>query len=122
MENSVISLIILWIAVMLTYLLGDVLRIISGDIVLGEIEGEKYTQGMLLGIAGLMVTPILMVVLTIFLPYGINRWTNIILSAFWFIFNLASLPTYKGRYDKFLLAFSMALNAIIIWMAWTWKL
>ena len=107
---------------MLTYLLGDVLRIFSGEIVLGEMDGVKFTQGMLLGIAGLMVTPILMVVLTLFLPYGLNRWTNIILSGLWLIFNLVGLPTYKGHFDKFLLAVSMVFNGIIIWVAWTWKL
>ena len=122
MENSVFILSILWIAVMLTYLLGDVLRIFSGEIVLGEMDGVKFTQGMLLGIAGLMVTPILMVVLTLFLPYGLNRWTNIILSGLWLIFNLVGLPTYKGHFDKFLLAVSMVFNGIIIWVAWTWKL
>jgi hypothetical protein len=31
---------------MLTYLLGDVLRIYSGDVTVGEIGGMKMTQGM----------------------------------------------------------------------------
>jgi len=56
------TLSIIWIAVMLTYLLGDVIGIFAGDFVPGEIGGAKFTQGMGLGIAALMVTPILMVV------------------------------------------------------------
>jgi hypothetical protein len=35
MENTKISLAIIWIAVMLTYLLGDVLCIFTGDVTLG---------------------------------------------------------------------------------------
>ena len=120
MQDTRVTLSIIWIAVMLTYLLGDVIRIFSGDVVLGEIDGAKFTQGMGLGIAALMVTPILMVVLTLILPHGANRWTNIIVAALWFLFNLVGLPTYKGHYDKFLLAVSMILNAVTIWIAWKW--
>ena len=121
MESVEITLSIIWIAVMLTYLLGDVLRIFTGDVTLGEIQGVKFTQGMALGIAALMVVPIIMVVLSLFLPQNINRWVNIIVAAFWFLFNLVGLPTYKGHYDKFLLAVSMVFNAITIWYAWNWN-
>jgi hypothetical protein len=120
MQNVKMSLSIIWIAVMLTYLLGDVLRIFSGDITPGEIQGVKFTQGMGLGIAALMVIPILMVVLSLVLPYNVNRWANIIIAAFWFLFNLVGLPTYPGHYDKFLLAVSMVFNGITIWYAWNW--
>jgi small basic protein len=105
---------------MLTYLLGDVIRIFSGDVVLGELDGVKFTQSMALGIAGLMVTPILMVVLCLILPQNINRWVNIIVATLWFLFNLLGLPTYKGHYDKFLLAVSMVFNIITIWFALKW--
>jgi hypothetical protein len=120
MFETKISLSIIWIAVMLTYLLGDVIRIFSGDVTLGEIQGTKFTQGMGLGIAALMVTPILMVVLSLVLPHNVNRWANIILAAFWFLFNLVGLPGYQGHYDKFLLVVSMAFNLVTIWYAWKW--
>jgi hypothetical protein len=51
MEDVKIKLSALWVALMLTYLLGDVLRIYSGDFIAGEIGGKKITQGMWLGIA-----------------------------------------------------------------------
>lgn len=44
MEDIQIILSALWIALMLTYLLGDVLRIFSGDFKVGEIGGNKLTQ------------------------------------------------------------------------------
>ena len=120
MPNTKVTLSIIWIAVMLTYLWGDVLRIFTGDVTLGEIDGAKFTQGMALGIAVLMVTPILMVVLSLVLPQNVNRWANIIVAGFWFLFNLAGLRGYPGHYDKFLLIVSMVFNVITIWYAWRW--
>lgn len=43
---------------MLTYLLGDVLRLYAGDVTPGEIGGVKLTQGLALAIANLLVIPI----------------------------------------------------------------
>lgn len=120
MEHPKITLSIIWIAVMLTYLLGDVIRIFAGDITPGKLEGVEFTQWMGLGIAALMVIPILMVVLSIVLPHNANRWANIIVAIFWFLFNLVGLPTYKGHYDKFLLAVSMVFNVVTVWFAWAW--
>ncbi|NQU29569.1 MAG: hypothetical protein HQ525_02775 [Anaerolineae bacterium] len=120
MPSVNITLSIIWIAVMLTYLLGDVLRIFTGDVTLGEIDGVKFTQGMSFGIAVLMVIPILMVVFSLVLPQNINRWANIIVAGFWLLFNLVGLPTYPGHYDKFLLVVSMVFNGITIWYAWNW--
>jgi hypothetical protein len=110
----------LWVATMLTYLLGDVLRIFSGDFTAGEMGGVKISQGMLLGMAVLMLIPIVVVVLTLTLKYPAIRWVNIVVAAFWFLFNLVGLPTYPGHYDKFLLAVSMAFNVITVWYAWKW--
>jgi hypothetical protein len=120
MQNIKVTLSIIWIAVMLTYLLGDVIRIFAGDVTLGEIQGAKFTQGIGLTIAALMVIPILMVVLSMVLPQNISRWANISVAGFWFLFNLVGLQTYPGHYDKFLLGVSMVFNLITIWYAWKW--
>lgn len=122
MGDVQIKLAALWIAVMLTYLLGDVLRIFSGDFVAGEIEGMKLTQPMWLGIAVLMVMPIVMVVLTVLLDnQPVNRWANIIVAVFFFLFNLVGLPTYPSLFDKFLIAVSLAFNVLTVWIAWQWS-
>ena len=110
----------LWVALMLTYLLGDVLRIFSGDFKAGEIGGMQVTQTMWLGIAILMVIPIVMVVLTLTLNYPVNRWANIIVAVFFFIFNLVGLPTYPSAYDKFLIMVGLVFNALTVWSAWKW--
>jgi len=112
----------IWVALMLTYLLGDVLRIFSGDFKAGEMAGKPFnpTQGMWLGISVLMVIPILMVVLSLMLPYSANRWTNIVVAVFFFIFNIIGLPTYPSAYDKFLIVVGLVFNALTVWTAWNW--
>ena len=119
MEDVRIILAGLWVALMLTYLLGDVLRIFSGDAKKMFEKQEKYTQGMWLGIAVLMFIPIFLVVLSLTLPYPAIRWLNIILAIFFIVFNLASLP-YPGAYDNFLIIVSFVFNIMIIWYAWDW--
>ena len=57
MEDIQIKLSAIWIALMLTYLLGDVLRIFSGDFKAGEIDGMTISSMMYLGMAILMVIP-----------------------------------------------------------------
>ena len=122
MEDIQIKLSALWIATMLTYLLGDVLRIFSGDIQTQAMKEQltKFTQPMWLLAATLMVLPIIMVVLSVTLPYPANRWANIIMAGFFFLFNLIGLPTYPSAYDRFLIAASLAFNGMTIWYAWNW--
>ena len=110
----------IWIALSLTYLLGDVMRIFSGDFKAGEIQGMQVSQMMYLGMAMLMVIPILMVVLSLTLPQPINRWANIIIAVVFFLFNLVGLPTYPGAYDKFLIVVGLVFNVLTIWIAWKW--
>jgi hypothetical protein len=109
----------MWVAVMLTSLLGDVLRIFAGDFKQGEIMGTQPTQGMWLFIAVIMLVPIVMVVLTLTLKYPAVRWANIIAATFWIVFNLAGLP-YPGAYDNFLIIVILVFNALIVWNAWRW--
>jgi hypothetical protein len=110
----------LWIALMLTYLLGDVIRIFVGDFKPGAIQGVTITQAMGLGIAVLMVIPIVMVVLSLTLEQPVNRWANIIVAIFFFGFNLIGLPSYPGAYDKFLIVVGLVFNILTIGYAWNW--
>ena len=119
-ENVKITLSAVWVAKMLTYLLGDVLRIFAGDFKPGEMEGMPVSGNMFL-IAGLMMLiPILMVLLSIFLPHQANRWVNIIVAVLFFVFNAVGLPGYPGIYDKVLLAVSLVMNLLVVWLAWRW--
>ncbi len=109
----------LWVAVMLTYLLGDVLRIFAGDMTPGEIAGRPATPAMWLVIALIMLVPIVMLVLCLILPYPAVAWVNVGVAVLVVLFNLAGLP-YKGMYDNVLILVSFVFNALVGWYAWTW--
>ena len=109
-----------WVVVTLIYLYGDVLRICSGDLAKSSMADKNLNQFVWLGIAVLMLTPILMVFMTLVSPQSVSRWANIIVAAFFFLFNLVGLPTYASLYDKFLLAVNMGFNVVTIGYAWNW--
>jgi hypothetical protein len=108
-----------WVVVMLIYLLGDVLRIYSGDMA-KMMAATPFPQYTWLVAAILMLLPILMVFFTLVLPQPANRWANLIVAGFFILFNLVGLPTYPSLYDKFLLVVSMVFNGVTIWYAWNW--
>jgi hypothetical protein len=121
MEETRIKLSALWVCLMLIYLLGDVLRIFSGDFVAGEVSGMQISQGLMLGMAVLMVIPVVMVFLSLILKHAVNRWANIILPIFFFVFNAIGLPTYPSVYDQFLIFVGLVFNLVTVWVAWRWK-
>jgi hypothetical protein len=109
----------LWVAVMLTYFLGDVLRIFAGHAVPGEIQGKPVSQRVWLLIAAIMLVPIIMLVLSLTLPFPAIRWVTLVAAAFSVILDLAGLP-YEGAYDNFLIVVSVVFCGLIGWYAWMW--
>jgi hypothetical protein len=118
-EDTRIILAALWVALMLTYLLGDVLRIFAGDFQAGEIDGQEASQWMWMLAALVMLIPIAMVVLSLTIGYPAIRWISIVAAAFLVLFNIAGLP-YPSAYDNFLIAVGFVINGVTIWYAWTW--
>jgi hypothetical protein len=59
---------------------------LCGDITAGRMGNMHFTQGMWLGIAILMLIPIVMVVLSLILPQPVNRWVSVIVASFFFSF------------------------------------
>ena len=108
-----------WVALMLIYLLGDVLRIFSGDVArmggtqtlhAGHVAGHRRLDadphpdgGAVAGAAAAR-----------------QSLGNIIVAVFFFLFNLVGLPTYPSAYDKFLLAVSLGFNVMTVWTAKNW--
>ena len=95
MDKVAIKLSVLWAALMFTYLLGDVLRVYSGDVKAGEILGQPASQGMYLGIAVFMLIPIIMMILAV------------ILNTSW--------------YDKFLIIVGLVINVLTVGFARKWR-
>lgn len=109
----------LWVAIMLTYLLGDVLRLMSGDAVPGEMAGKAASGAMWLGAALIMLVPIVMLVLSLTLPFPLIGWVSLVVTVVVVVFNVLGLP-YTGMYDNVLILVSFVFNALIAWYAWSW--
>lgn len=119
MADTRILLSALWVSVMLIYLLGDVLRIYSGDF--ARISANTPSNGAKwMAAAVLMLSPILMVFLSLVLPQSIARWANILTAAGFFLFVLADLRSYPSAYDKFLFVVSLGFSILTVWYAWNW--
>jgi len=121
MDDVQIKLSALWVSLMLTYLLGDVMRIFSSHFNAGKLVGMQITQELMLMMAILLVIPVFMVLLSISLKYSVNRWVNIIVAIFFFAFNVVGLPTYVSLYDQFLIIVGLVFNVITVVYAWKWN-
>ena len=112
----------LWIAVEFLYQQGDVQRIYSGDFKPGEVElgGVMSSQTLWMIAAITMTIPVVMIILSLTLPHNANRWTNIIVAAFFFLYSIIGVGKYPSAYDRFLLIVSLVVNALTIWYAWKW--
>jgi uncharacterized membrane protein YhdT len=109
MDETRIILSGIWAALILTYLLGDMFRLYSGDFKPGEgFGGKPVSQGLWFALAIFMLIPIVMIVLSLVLVQPVNRWVNI------------GLPTYKSAYDKFLIVVGLGFNILTGYYAWMW--
>ena len=80
----------------------------------------EISQGLMLGMAVLMLIPIVMVLLSLTLKYPAIRWVSIAAAVFLFLFNIVGLPTYPSIYDQFLIVVGLVFNALTVWYAWRW--
>ena len=122
MEDVQIKLSALWVAIMFIWQQGDVLRLYSGDFIVGEDIGDSLiSQEMMWMVSAIWMTiPVVMLFLSLTLKYKANRWVNIIVAIFFVILNLVGLPSYPWGYDKFLIIVALVFNVLIVWYAWKW--
>lgn len=120
MESTRIVLAFAWVALMLVYLLGDVLRVFAGHAEPGQLAGKPATPWMWMLAACIQLVPIVMIFVTLLTPAAPLVWITVVVSALSALFNLAGLP-YKGAYDNFLIGVSVVVNALIIWQALVWS-
>jgi len=111
-----------WVATTLAFIYGDILRMVAGDMPLGEINGTIPTPLMMFGISVLMSLTIIMTILTLILNHGLARWLNIGVAVFWSLFNLADVGSYFARpYDLYLILLSVLFTFVIIWWSFRWR-
>lgn len=113
----------LWIFFLLNIIFRDIHEFVEPgfieEIMTGTSNGNPITEHMLL-LGGVMIeVPIAMVLLSRLLPYGANRWANIIAAVVYIslviIFGTTDLD------DTFHMFIEIAALSFIIWSAWRWR-
>jgi hypothetical protein len=77
------------------------------------------SQGVLLGMAAVMVIPSLMPFLSLVLPVAVNRWMNIVFGA---VYSVIMMVVIRGGWHYYILfgLIEITLTLLIVWYAWTW--
>ncbi|MGJ3253115.1 MAG: DUF6326 family protein [Elainellaceae cyanobacterium] len=108
----------LWIFVLLNMIFRDLHELAKPEYLEELMNGEVSEQILLL--AGFIIeVPIAMVLLSRLLPYGANRWANIIAATV-----VLSLVLFYGTTDlddTFFLIVESAALSLVIWTAWRWR-
>lgn len=116
----------LWIFLTVNFIFCDVFSLMYSEdlrqILEGKVGDIALTQEFLLAFGIIMEIPMIMIVLSRTLKRPLNRPLNIAFGVFLFIIQAWSLTT--GDNSLHYIFFSMVemlTLAIIIWMAWSWK-
>jgi hypothetical protein len=126
--NVKILLSALWIAVMFIYVYADIKTLfqpeIPQQIISGIVGGMKINQSFLFAAALLMSIPAIMILLSLTLKPGINRWVNIIVSFLHILLIIATrfVPAKIWYYYIYYQSIEAIFHMLIIWYAWKWPI
>ena len=93
------------------------------QIIAGEWEGMKITDGWLLFLAIFWLVPLTMAFLSLTLKDSTNRWANIIAGIAWAAFGILDVgdTLMRGLLALSVLsAVKMVVAVLIVWLAWKW--
>lgn len=110
----------LWIFVLFNYVYADLAMTIFSPAAYAK-AAAGMSSGTILMLAALMEVPMAMVLLSRVLPYGANRWTNILAGVegtAWV--GLTLTGGAPPAFYVFIAIIEMATTAFIAWYAWTW--
>ena len=113
----------LWSSVMFFYIYGDHFELYQPgklqEMISGRMPFGAVSQGVLLGMAAVMIIPSLMPFLSLVLPTGANRWMNIV---FGVVYSVIMILVIRGGWHFYVLfgLIEITLTALIVWYAWTW--
>ena len=124
--NVKIILAALWIAVMFIYVYADIKTLfqpeIPEQIIAGVIAGMTINQMFLFAAAVLMSIPPTMIILTLVLKPGVNRWLNIVVSFLHLVLIIITrfVPGKIWYYYIYYQSLEAVIHILIIWFAWRW--
>ena len=113
----------LWIFYLLNTIFRDIHEFVEPgfieEVMTGTFNGTQITDHLLL-LGGFMAeVPIAMVLLSRLLPYGANRWANIIAAVI--VMSLEIMDGTTDLDDTFHMVVEIAALSFIIWSAWRWR-
>jgi hypothetical protein len=110
----------LWIFALFNYLYADFVTLMVSP---GTTQmAGQMSEVAVLGLAVLMETAILMVVLSRVLPHSANRWSNIAAGVLHTVFVAATMARgVPPLYYVFFAAIEIACTVFIVWYAWSWR-
>ncbi len=106
-----------WFALVLLYLIGDVLRLYEKGEQAGWMDGQPMNQTMLFLAALLMLAPVVMALLSLLAPLKVVRISSVIVSVLLFLINAAGAMSYSSLYDRFLIIVGLLLNVLIVYLS-----
>ena len=111
----------LWIVVVINMLKADILSLyIPGAAEeLARTAGDTPIPLLMLGGAIMMQISTLMILLSRVLPYGLNRWANIVTSIITIAFIVGGAASYP--HYLFLATVEVICLLLIVWFAWKWR-
>lgn len=113
----------LWIMVMINMLKADILSLfIPGS--MDEVARTAASTGvtvpqLMLGAAVMGQLAIAMIILSLVLKYGINRWVNIVMGIITIAYIWGGMATYP--HYIFIASVETICLLLIIWYAWKWR-
>ncbi len=122
--NPRLVLSILWVFIILNFFARDIHELgrpgMLEQMMSGTIDGVVVTE-MLMLIGGVMIEiPILMTVLALLLPYGINRWANVGVG-FLTMAMIVAMNTKPDLDNVFFMSIQLIALTAIVWIAWRWR-
>ena len=125
--NMKVKLALFWVALMFFYIYNDLLSLFQpghvADLVEGQLAGVQFTQTLLFASAVLMAFPSFMVLLSLILKAGVNRWVNIIVAVLHIFVLIGTQFVGEGEtwfFYRFYELLEALFLALIIWSAWKW--
>lgn len=115
----------LWIFLTVNYIYCDVFSLHDAKMLQaflsGDVGGMQITENFLLYFAMIMQIPMLMIVLSRYLTYKVNRITNIVAATFSGGVQTATVIMGGTLYYKFFSLFEIATAILIIFLGIGWK-
>jgi hypothetical protein len=122
--NPRILLSILWVFIILNFFARDIHELgrpgMLEQMMSGTIDGVVVTE-MLMLIGGIMIEiPILMTILALLLPHGINRWANIGVGLLTMVM-IVTMNTKPDIDNVFFMGIQLIVLIAIVGIAWQWR-